>query len=79
VNRISHLWQNIETLLHNTVTHLRQFSAWLEQYYSIRFVTALKKAREFAGNNEYDIPFTFKEKRTIREKGCLITRMVMNL
>jgi hypothetical protein len=48
VNRRSHLWQNVETHLHNTVTHLRRFSAWLE-HYSTGFETALKEDREFSG------------------------------
>jgi hypothetical protein len=65
VNRTSHLWQNVETHLHNTVTHLRPFIAWLEQYYSTGFETGLKEAREFVGNSKYDIPLTFEEKRTI--------------
>jgi DNA-binding transcriptional regulator WhiA len=68
VNGVSHLWQNVETHLHKTVTHLRQFNAWLEQYYSTWFEIALKEALEFAGNNKYDIPLTFKEKRIIRRK-----------
>jgi hypothetical protein len=50
------------------MTHLRQFSAWLEQYYSTGFETTLKEAPEFAGNSKYDMPLTFKEKRTIRRK-----------
>jgi hypothetical protein len=67
VNRISHLWQNVETHLHNTETHLAQFNAWLEQYYSIGFETALKETRELARNSKYGIPLTFKD-RTIRRK-----------
>jgi hypothetical protein len=55
VNRISHLWQNVETHLHNTVTLLRQFIAWLEQYSSTEYETELKKTREFAGNSKYGI------------------------
>jgi hypothetical protein len=66
VNGLNHLWQNVETHLHNTVTHLRQFSAWLDQYYSTGFETALKEAHEFAGNSKYDIPLTSKEKIIIR-------------
>jgi hypothetical protein len=50
------------------VTHLQQFSARLEQYYSTGFEKALKQAREFAGNNKYGIPLTMKEKITIRRK-----------
>jgi hypothetical protein len=68
VNRISHLSQDVETHLHDTVAHLRQFSAWLEQYYSSGFETALKETREFAGNSKCDIPLTFKDKRSIRRK-----------
>jgi hypothetical protein len=61
------------------VTHLQQFSAWLEWYYSTRFETALKEACEVVGNSKYDIPLTFKEKRIIRKGGCLIMRMVIDL
>jgi hypothetical protein len=68
VYRISHLWQNTETHLHNTVTHMWQFDAWLEQYYSTGFETPLKEAHKFAGNSKYAIPLTFKEKRTICRK-----------
>jgi hypothetical protein len=50
------------------VIHLRQCSAWLQQYYSTGFETALKKAREFAENSNYNIPFAFKEERTIHRK-----------
>jgi hypothetical protein len=53
-------------LIYTTLDHLRQFSAWLEQYYSTGFETALKEAREFAGNSKYDILLAFKEKRNIR-------------
>jgi hypothetical protein len=59
---MGHLWQKKETHLHSTMTHLRYLSAWLEQYYSTGFETALKEAREFAGNSKYDIPLTFKGK-----------------
>jgi hypothetical protein len=55
-------------LIYTSLIHLRQFIAWLEQYYSARFETALKDAREFAGNSKYDIPLPFKEKRTIHKK-----------
>jgi hypothetical protein len=33
LSRVCYLYQNVETHLHNTVTHLGQFNAWLEQYY----------------------------------------------
>jgi hypothetical protein len=66
VNRASRLWQNAETHLRNAVTRLRL--DWLEQYYSTGFETALKEAREFAGNRKYDIPLTLKEERTIHRK-----------
>jgi hypothetical protein len=61
------------------VTHLRHFIAWLEQYYPTGFETALKEAREFAGNSKYNIPLEFKEKNPFAEKGCLITRILVNL
>jgi hypothetical protein len=62
------------------VVRLRQFRTGLEQYYSAAFKTALKEAREYAGNSKYAIPLAFKEKRTIRRKKVfLITGMVMNL
>lgn len=61
VNGINRLCQNVETHLHNTVTHLRQFSAWPEKYYAPGFEIALKVARKFAENSNYDIPLIFKQ------------------
>jgi hypothetical protein len=62
------IWYDVLSRVDSTVTHLRQFSAWLEQYNSTGFETALKEAHEFAGNSKYNIPSTFKEKGTIRRK-----------
>jgi hypothetical protein len=56
-------------LIYTTLTHLQQFNAWLEQYYSTGFETTLKESGEFAGNSKYNIPLTFKEKRNIHRKG----------
>jgi hypothetical protein len=76
VNRVSNLWQNVETHLHNTVTHLRQFNSWLEQYHSTRFETALKAAREFSGNF---FVIQREKKEPFAEKEYLLKRMVIIL
>jgi hypothetical protein len=49
-----------EINLHNTVTN-QQFCAWIEQYYSSGFHSALNEAHEYA-RSKHDIPLEFKEK-----------------